>query len=120
MRRQNCSSALPQRLRYLPVQDGEERSDVASGEFGFLGGGEVPAAGHHGPAADVVEAFGPLSRWLALGDEHVREYRHRGGHVDHVAGTEAWLTLPAAVVVVVAYRRGDRPRDPVQGHDPEQ
>src|SRR5487761_1713539 len=62
------------------------------------------SAGHHGPAADVVQAFGPLPRRLALGDEHVREHRHRGRHMDHIAGAEARLTLPAAVVVVVTYR----------------
>jgi hypothetical protein len=49
----------------LPVHGGEERGDVAGEEFGFLGGGGVAAAGHHGPAADVVQAFGPFLGRLA-------------------------------------------------------
>src|SRR5215472_9134983 len=39
----------------VPVQGGEERDDVAGDEFGLFGWGEVPAVGHDGPAADVIE-----------------------------------------------------------------
>src|SRR5690242_3945462 len=70
---------LPDRL-VSAVHGGEERGDVAGDQLGLLGGGEVTAAGHHGPAADVIQALGPFPGRLALGNEHVREHRHRGRH----------------------------------------
>jgi hypothetical protein len=36
----------------------EELADVVGEEIGLLEGGEVPAAGHHGPAGDVEEVLG--------------------------------------------------------------
>src|SRR5262247_2970278 len=108
------------RFAVLPVHGGEERGDVAGEEFGFFGGGEVAAGGHYGPAADLIEAFGPFPGRLAFGYEGVREDRDGGGHPGKVAGAEARLALPAAVVVVVAHRGGDGAGDPVQRDDREQ
>src|SRR5438128_10688452 len=51
----------------------EEGRDVACEAHGLFGRGEVSAARHGGPLTDVVEAFGPLARWGALGDELVGE-----------------------------------------------
>src|SRR5215471_13403239 len=56
-----------------PVQGGEERDDVAGHEFGFFGGGEVPAGRHDGPAGDLIQPLGPFPWRLPLRDEHVRE-----------------------------------------------
>ena len=59
----------------LTVDGGEERRDVAGYELWLLGGGKWPAPGHQAPASDVVQALGPFSGRLALGNEHVREGR---------------------------------------------
>ena len=50
----------------------------------------------------------------------MREDGNSGWHPDGIAGAQARLTLPAAVVVVVAHRGGDAPCYPVQRHHVEQ
>ena len=71
-----------------PHSSREERRDVAGEQLGLLGGGEVAAARHRRPPADVVEALGPLARRLALGDELVGEDGDRGRHADEVVRAE--------------------------------
>src|SRR6516225_11287488 len=102
------------------VHGGEECGDITSDGFGFLGGGEVAARGHHGPAVDVIQPFGPFPGRLAFGDKHVRKDRDGGRHLSDVIRAEARLALPAAIVVVVAHRGGDGGRHPVQGDDRKQ
>src|SRR5215472_14292556 len=99
---------------------GEEGGDVAGYEFRLLTGGEVAAARHHGPPADLIEALGPLARRLAFADERVREDRDRGRHLGPLLRAQPRLALPAAVVGVIPDRGRDALADQVQGQHGQQ
>src|SRR5262245_37329321 len=77
-RNRGAAEAASGRLGTGPVQRGEERDDIAGDEFGFLGGGEVPASRHDSPAADVIEPLGPFPWRFPLGDQRMGEDRDRG------------------------------------------
>src|SRR5215472_6981207 len=87
----------------------EESGQVRSGRRRFLNWGKVPAARKHCPALDVVHALHIRARRLALGNGLVREDCERRGRTD-VRGIDR---VPA-IVPIVAHRRGDGLRDPVQ------
>ena len=78
----------------------------------------MPAARHRRPAANVVEALGPLARGRSLWHEVVVEDGHRCRHLHEVVGPERVGVPP--VVEVVADRGRDRLRDPVQRYEREQ
>src|SRR4029077_18246483 len=92
------------------LQVTEERGQVLCDRRRFLNWGEVPAAGKDCPALDVVHALQIRARRLALENGLVREDTERRGRTD-VRGVDR---VPA-IVPIVAHRRGDGLRHPVQG-----
>ena len=93
----------------------EEGADVFDEEVRFLEGGEVAAAGHFGPALDVVGAFGPLAGRAA---EVAGEEGDGAGDVDTVIRAE--VPRGALVFVVEAGGRVDSLGDPVNHNRVEQ
>src|SRR5947208_2073074 len=88
----------------------EESSHVLRDRRWLLSWGEVPAARKNCPALDVVHALHIRAWWLTLRNSLVREYTKCCRCVD-VGGLD-WVP---ATVPIVAHRRGDRLRHPVQG-----
>src|SRR6266852_8686653 len=88
----------------------EEGGQVPCDRRWFLSRGEVPAARKDCPALNVVYALQIRARQFALGNLLVRENTKRRGRAD-VGGIDR---VPA-IVKIVAHRRSDALRDPVQG-----
>src|SRR5580704_9905361 len=88
----------------------EERGQVSCDRRRFLHWSEVPATGKDCPTLDVVQALQIRARWLAFGNGLVSEDTERRGGTD-----ERGVDRVPEIVPIVAHRRGDGLRDPVQG-----
>src|SRR6187551_2241491 len=66
---------------------GEESRNILGEPLWLFSGCEVPAAWHHCPLADIIEAFGPFTRGLAVINELVCEDGEPGWYVNHVIRT---------------------------------
>src|SRR5215467_6175591 len=99
----------------LASERAEEGADVLSQQLWLLKCRKVATPGHHRPLLEVVEALGPLPRWLA---DLVRKASHGTGHIDALPGLEN----PGVVLVLVVQPGGrvDCLRDPVDGDGGEQ
>src|SRR5262247_150395 len=99
----------------LASERAKEGADVLGQQLWLLKRRKVATSGHHRPLLEVVEAFGPLPRWLA---DLVRKASYGTGHIDALPGLEN----PGVVLVLVVQPGGrvDRLRDPVDGDGGEQ
>src|SRR5215469_17122685 len=88
----------------------EESREIGCNRLWLLSRGEVPAARKDYPALDAVHALQIRARRLALGNGLVRKDTKCRGSCD-VGG----LDRVPAIVPIIAHRRRDGLRDPVQG-----
>src|SRR5215831_10526849 len=93
----------------------KEGADVLSQQLWLFKRRKMATPGHHRPLLEVVEALGPLPRWLT---DLVWKAGHGTGHIDALPGLEN----PGVVLVLVVQPGGrvDGLGDPVDGDGGEQ
>src|SRR5215813_10699639 len=99
----------------LTSERAKEGADVLSQQLWLLKRRKMATPGHHCPLLEVVEALGPLPRWLA---DLMRKAGHGTGDSDALPGLEN----PGVVLVLVVQPSGrvDRLGHPVDGDGGEQ
>src|SRR4029453_17483667 len=83
----------------LASERAKEGADVLGQQLWLLKRRKMASSGHHRPLLEVVEAFGPLPRWLA---DLVRKAGYGTGHIDALPGLEK----PGVVLILVVQRGG--------------
>src|SRR6266851_5841125 len=99
----------------LASERAKEGADVLGQQLWLFKRRKMTTPGHHRPLLEVIEAFGPLPRWLA---DFVRKAGHGTGHIDALSGLEN-----PGVVLVLVVQPGGRVNglgDPVDGDGGEQ
>src|SRR5262245_44235287 len=99
----------------LASERAEEGADVLGQQLWLFKRRKMATPGHHRPLFEVVEALGPLPRWLT---DLVWKAGHGTGHIDALPRLEQ----PGVVLVLVVQPGGrvDRLGDPVDGDGSEQ
>src|SRR5262245_55706859 len=99
----------------LASERAKEGADVLGQQLWLFKRRKMATPGHHCPLVEIIEAFGPLPRWLA---DLLRKAGHGTGYIDALPGLEN----PGVVLVLVVQPGGrvDGLGDPIDGDGGEQ